>query len=172
MQCILWYGLMSSFYWWLEPKTPNMFEANFVQILLRQRDQIQKEDPEGSSIQTSRSLPSLAVPAKACMSFALYMIQTWVVKPCTRTWVSLMMMSPYRVEHGDSFLNFLTFNVWIAFKLHGINTNLHSKNNRLFGRITPLVNKVLVAILVPTSSYLIKFLSQTKMAWTAKNNNK
>ena len=31
------------------------------------------------------------------------------------------------------------------------------------------VNKVLIAILVPTSSYPIKFLSQTKMAWSAKN---
>ena len=101
------------------------------------------------------------------MSFALYMMQTRVVKPCTKTWVSLMIMLPYRVEHG-SFLNFMAFNIWIAFKLHRINTNLHSKNNRSFCRIT-WVNKVLIAILVPTSSYPIKFLSQTKMAWSAKN---
>ena len=107
--------------------------------------------------------------AKACVSLALYMIQTRVGKPCTKTWVSLMIMLPYRVEHGGSFLNFMTFNIWIAFKLHRINSNLHGKNSRSFCSITPLVNIVLIAILVPTSSCPIKLLSQTKMAWTARN---
>ena len=162
---------MSSFYWWLEPKTPNMFEAKLCPNFIKTMRSDTERRSRGLFHPDKQIITFLSCSSKACMSFALYMIQTWVVKPCTGTWVSLMMMSPYRVEHGDSFLNFLTFNVWIAFKLHGINTNLHSKNNRLFGRITPLVNKVLIAILVPTSSYLIKFLSQTKMAWTAKNNN-
>ena len=106
---------------------------------------------------------------KACVSLALYMIQTRVGKPCTKTWVSLMIMLPYRVEHGGSFLNFMTFNIWIAFKLHRIDANLHNKNSHSFCSITSLVNIVLIAILVPTSSYPIKFLSQTKMAWIAKN---
>ena len=80
-----------------------------------------------------------------------------------------MIMLPYGVEHSGSFLNFMTINIGIAFKLHRINTNLHSKYNSSFCSITPLVNKVLIAILVPTSSYSIKFLSQTKMARTANN---
>ena len=170
MQCTWWYGLISSFYWWLVPKTPNMFEAKLCSNFIKTtRVDIERKiwrelfHPDKLII-TFRSLPT-----KACVSFALYIIQTRVVKPCTKTWVLLMIMLPKGVEHSGSFLNFMTFNIWIAFKLHRINTNLHSKNNSSFCSITPLVNKVFISILVPTSSYPIKFLSQTKMARTANN---